>query len=210
MAAVLQEKHFSSEPPSFPIVLWLWRWRGRTEGRPGQIRNRPLSPQYCLFLPVAFLFSKKKRTLSKNRFGARVPMGFETFFSTPSSHASSLARPWRVSRGKNRIWNRQEDHMGGGEKSLFGVFGEQIMVSWGWSIPGAWTFAERTRSRDFRARSRYEGFMGNPSMSRETSLCSGLILTGRKPRLLHGRVWSLPKGLHTKHFTLKCKGPHSL
>lgn len=47
------------------------------------MRNRPPSPQYCLFLPVAFLFSKKKRTLSKNRFGARVPMGFETFFPLP-------------------------------------------------------------------------------------------------------------------------------
>lgn len=66
-----------------------------------------------------------------------------------------------------------------GGKSLSGVFGERIVVSSGWSIPGAWPSAEGTRSRDFRASCRYERLMGNPSMSRETSLWSGLILTGR-------------------------------
>lgn len=65
-------------------------------------------------------------------------MGFETFFSTHSSHASSLARreERRKDRGKTELKKRQDDQRG--ENSLSGVFGERIVGSLRWSIPGAW------------------------------------------------------------------------
>lgn len=114
LAAVLQEKHFSSLVwatlfPHSAVVLTL-AGQDRRQAWPNE-KQTPFTPVLPIS-PCGFFVFKEKRTLSKNRFGARVPMGFETFFSTPSSHASSLARPWRESRGKNRTRKRQDDQRG--------------------------------------------------------------------------------------------------
>ena len=181
------------------------------------MRNRPPSPRYCLFLPVAFLFSKKKKRVHspKNRFGACVPMGFETFFfSSPSSHASSLARPRRKGRGKNTTHTRQEKQSEGGRggrESLWSVWRKdcgKLRMEHPWSLA---LYAEGTRSRNFRASCRYEGFMGNPSMSTERPL-SGLASFPLDGRLGFSREVSDPHQAACRHSSShpQCKDSHSL
>lgn len=140
----------------------------------------PYTPVLPIF-PCGFfvLKEKKKKTLSKNRFGARVPMAFETlffFFSTHSSHASSLAGGDERAGGKTELVT--DKMMRGVGVSLLCVRRKdcgKLRPDHPWSL----TLFRGKRNGDVRASRRYKGFTGNPSRSRKASFWSGFILTGR-------------------------------
>lgn len=140
----------------------------------------PYTPVLPIFPCGFFVLKEKKKTLSKNRFGARVPMAFETLFFLffPLTLVTQVAwqEETRERGGKTELVT--DKMMRGVGVSLLCVRRKdcgKLRPDHPWSL----TLFRGKRNGDVRASRRYKGFTGNPSRSRKASFWSGFILTGR-------------------------------